>query len=114
MNTTEAVAVLRAHNEWRRAEAPEIPDGIPDAPMPHSACDIGIAIDVLCDEHERLRAVADAAAVYYEHYVHDEADDVEACVCGREQHERAAALRDALGALPPSAPFNHTHRTTRP
>jgi hypothetical protein len=53
------------------------------------------------DEIERLRTVADAAATYYEHYMQDEADG-EACVCGREQQERAAAVRDALRALPPN------------
>lgn len=55
MNTTEAVKALREHNRWRRAEASEIPDGIPDTSPPHSARDIGIAIDVLCDENERLQ-----------------------------------------------------------
>lgn len=49
-------------------------------------------------EIERLRAVVAAAAIYYEHYMQDEAEDVDACVCGAEQHERAASVRDALRA----------------
>ncbi len=52
---------------------------------------------------ERLTAVADAARVYYLHYIQDDAEDADKCVCGREQHERAAALRDALKLLPPNA-----------
>ena len=47
-------------------------------------------------EIERLRAVAVAARVYFDHYMQDEAADADDCVCGQEQHERAVALRDAL------------------
>jgi hypothetical protein len=49
-------------------------------------------------EIERLRFVADAALVYFRHYMQDEAEDEDDCVCGREQHERAASLRYALRA----------------
>src|SRR3546814_14762556 len=56
MNANDAVAILRKHNEWRRAESPEIPDDMPDMPSACSAREIGVAIDVLCDEIERLRA----------------------------------------------------------
>lgn len=57
---------------------------------------------MLDDEIKQLRAVADAAALYYEHYMQDEADDVDACVCGIEQHECAVSLREALRKLQPN------------
>lgn len=47
----------------------------------------------------RLRAVADAASVYYQHYMQDEAESPEDCVCGNEQHQHAVAVRDSLAAL---------------
>lgn len=54
MNTSDAVSVLRKHNEWRRAPA-YLPDDA--APPMGSPREIGIAIDVLCDEVERLHGV---------------------------------------------------------
>ena len=53
------------------------------------------------DELERLGRIETAARTYYSRYAQDEASDVEHCVCGREQHEDAIALRDAL--LTPNA-----------
>ena len=50
-------------------------------------------------EIERLRVVATAARNYFDRYMQDEADDEDEFVCGKEQHESAAALRDALKAL---------------
>ena len=47
-------------------------------------------------EIDLLRFVADAALVYFEHYMQDEAEDEADCVCGKEQHDRAVGLRDAL------------------
>ena len=54
------------------------------------------------DQIERLSAVAEAARRYYDRYAQDEAEDVEDCVCGREQHEDAKALRNALSFLRPN------------
>ncbi len=56
-------------------------------------------IEALRADAERLRAVADAASVYYEHYMQDEAESPEYCVCGDEQHQRAVEVRDSLAAL---------------
>ena len=53
-------------------------------------------IEAQAAEIERLRAIADAAGRYYARYAQDEANDVEDCVCGREQHEDAIALRESL------------------
>jgi hypothetical protein len=39
------------------------------------------------------------AAAYYLRYMQDEAESPDYCVCGEEQHQRAAAVRDALRAL---------------
>lgn len=47
--------------------------------------------------------LAAAAERYYTRYAQDEAAAVEDCVCGREQHEDAIELRDALAALRPNA-----------
>ena len=56
----------------------------------------------LKDEIMRLRRIADAAEIYYRHYMIDEAEDAENCACGEEQHQRAMALRDALKSLRPN------------
>ncbi|WP_108397597.1 hypothetical protein [Devosia submarina] len=40
-----------------------------------------------------------AAAIYYERYCQDEADDVENCVCGQQQHEDAIAFRAAASKI---------------
>lgn len=45
MTVQEAVAILRAHNEWRRGNTTE---SLHD-PMPYSPAELGVAIDVLCD-----------------------------------------------------------------
>lgn len=50
-------------------------------------------------ELEHLRLVAGVAAAYYLRYMQDEAESPDYCVCGEEQHQRAAAVRDALRAL---------------
>lgn len=49
MDTAEAVAVLRAHNEWRRDDTGSLPMG--------DTLKIGVAIDALCDDVERLRGL---------------------------------------------------------
>lgn len=51
MNMTEAVAVLRKHNEWRRAPAHLPEDAMPAMGNPR---EIGRAIDALCDEAELM------------------------------------------------------------
>lgn len=51
MNTSDAVSVLRKHNEWRRAPA-HLPDDA--APPMGSPREIGIAIDVLCDQVQSM------------------------------------------------------------
>lgn len=58
------------------------------------------------DEFVRLNRIEKAARTYYTRYAQDEASDVEDCVCGREQHEDAAELRDAL--LRPNAEIEPT------
>lgn len=57
-------------------------------------------VSALRAEIERLQAIERAARAYFMGYVQDEADDPEDCICGEEQHERAKALRDALGIIP--------------
>lgn len=68
MNLTEAVAVLRRHNQWRRAT-----DAIGDDVMPafdhHDPAAVGKAIDVLTEQAEivlaslrELQSVAHRAA----------------------------------------------------
>ena len=56
-------------------------------------------IEALLAETKQLRHVAEAARVYYDHYMQDEAESPEDCVCGIEQHRRALAVRDGLRAL---------------
>lgn len=56
-------------------------------------------LEAAADKLERLAWVANAARTYFLHYAQDEAEDEDDCVCGREQHIRAAELRDALAAL---------------
>lgn len=51
------------------------------------------------DELDKLHRVAEAARVYFNGYMQDEAADDMGWVCDRDQHERAAELRDALAAL---------------
>ena len=52
--------------------------------------------DRLAAEVDALRAVEQTARVYFEHYLQDEAEDVDCCICGDEQHNRAKLLRGAL------------------
>lgn len=54
MNAQQAISVLRKHNEWRRTPAHTPEDSRPAQGNPS---EIGIAIDVLCDEVERLHRV---------------------------------------------------------
>lgn len=51
MNIVEAASVLREHNKWRRS-----PSGLPDdaAPPMGDPSEIGIAIDVLCDQAQSM------------------------------------------------------------
>lgn len=55
---------------------------------------------------EKLRDAAPdllaAAKTYFERYCQDEAEDVEHCVCGQQQHEDAKALRAAISKADPS------------
>ena len=53
-------------------------------------------LSITLRENLRLRAIEKAARDYYLGYVQDEADDWECCF-EDAQHERAKALRDALG-----------------
>jgi hypothetical protein len=53
-------------------------------------------IERLRRELEPLRQVERTARVYFDHYLQDEADDVDYCICGDEQHNRAKLLRGAL------------------
>lgn len=53
MKIDEAVSILRAHNEWRRAPAHLPEDAMPAMGDPRK---IGIAIDTVCDALEALRA----------------------------------------------------------
>lgn len=48
------------------------------------------------NELERLRRVEQTARVYFDHYLHNEADDLDCCRFGYEQHNRAKLLRGAL------------------
>lgn len=48
MTLQEAVAILRAHNEWRRGNNSESWHD----PMPYSPAELGMAIDVVCDHIE--------------------------------------------------------------
>jgi hypothetical protein len=40
------------------------------------------------------------AAVYFERYCQDEADEVENCVCGQQQHDDAKAFAAAIRSQP--------------
>jgi len=57
MTAAEAIAILRQHNAWRRGA--ETPQGDPK--------ELGIAIDVLCAEAERLLRVAEIANIEDDH-----------------------------------------------
>lgn len=48
---------------------------------------------------DNAEGLKQAAATYFERYCQDEADDVENCVAGEQQHRDAIALRDALATL---------------
>lgn len=48
-------------------------------------------------QRDRLK---EAAGTYFERYCQDEADDVEHCVCGEQQHQDAIALCQALKDTP--------------
>jgi hypothetical protein len=49
------------------------------------------------------RARWQPAVTYFQHYCQDEADDVENCVCGQEQHIAAKNFRDAIRNPSPAA-----------
>jgi hypothetical protein len=49
---------------------------------------------------ERERERWKPAALYFELYCQDEADDVENCVCGEQQHENAKAFAAAIRQVP--------------
>lgn len=57
MTAAEAIQILRRHNSWRRGA--EVPLGDPK--------ELGIAIDVLCAEAERLLRVAEIANIKGDH-----------------------------------------------
>lgn len=54
MTLQEAVAILRAHNEWRRGNRSESWHD----PMPYSPAELGMAIDVVCDHIEHPLGMA--------------------------------------------------------
>lgn len=58
MTVQEAVAILRAHNEWRRGNKTE---SLND-PMPYSPAELGVAIDVVCGHIEHHIGTAKVAA----------------------------------------------------
>jgi hypothetical protein len=57
MTAAEAIEILRKHNTWRRGES--VPFCDPK--------ELGIAIDVLCAEAERLLRVAEIANIEDDH-----------------------------------------------
>lgn len=57
MKIDEAVSILRAHNEWRRAPAHLPEDARPAMGHPRK---IGIAIDTVCDALSNSRLIAAA------------------------------------------------------
>jgi hypothetical protein len=73
---------------WDAAGAVERDVDAPDySPYNH----VVIARAILA-ERERWQP----AVTYIQHYCQDEADDVENCVCGQEQHIAAKNFRDAI------------------
>ena len=96
MNMTEAIAVLRKHNEWRRAPAHLPEDAMPAMGSPR---EIGCAIDVLCDEVE-LMADALKLKTAGEEYAHRLAVMLECALLDRpgtwdDGHALLAEYREA-------------------
>lgn len=60
----------------------------------HAATDHDVALiaRAILAERERWKP----AAIYFDRYCQDEADDVENCVCGQQQHVDAKNFRDAI------------------
>jgi hypothetical protein len=89
----------------------DIPQDIWDEAMAVAmACGCSLAIGAyetistsLMAARERERARWQPAVTYFEHYCQDEADDVENCVCGQEQHIAAKNFRDAIRNPSPAA-----------
>lgn len=57
-------------------------------------------VPTLLAEFTQLQTLASELAsttkVYFDGYMQDEADDVEHCICGEEQHEAAKAVKQSL------------------
>ena len=60
----------------------------------------GAASKVALELGEQRDRLKEAAGTYFERYCQDEADDVEHCVCGEQQHQDAIALCQALKDAP--------------
>lgn len=54
---------------------------------------------ILMEDNKQLR---DAAKIYFDGYMQDEADEVECCVCGEEQHQAAKNVGKAILETDPS------------
>jgi hypothetical protein len=92
------------------------PDGIPEDIWNEAVHVAGLIAFYATDPAKRDEAVANfisravlderdrwlPAVTYFDHYCQDEADDVENCVCGQEQHIAAKNFRDV--AHPGSKP----------
>lgn len=101
MKIDEAVSILRAHNEWRRAPAHQPEDAVPAMGDPRK---IGIAIDTVCDvlslsdDWSRALRLADDAA---ESIIHGEAmrSDGGTWTLTQAQIDADPYLEDALAHL---------------
>lgn len=99
--STEPVAATDVVDLVQRLEQScHAPDDIPYiVPWPHPmAREAAAEIARLRAEVAELRGIAEAARDYYSHYVVDEAESADLCVCGDHQHHLAKALKEALGA----------------
>jgi hypothetical protein len=78
---------------WDDAARALYATGTHDLPSPSMEQDIQvIAAVAILAERERWQP----AVTYFQHYCQDEAEDVENCVCGQEQHIAAKNFRDAI------------------
>lgn len=83
MKIDEAVSILRAHNEWRRAQAHIPEDAMPAIGDPRK---IGIAIDTVCDALSKSGDWARALRLA------DDAAESFICTVGRSPRERQRVL----------------------
>lgn len=85
-----------------------VPEADRDAPWPPAPTTAKVEAltaerDRLAAELDALRTVEQAARAYFDHYLQDEAEHVDCCICGDEQHSRAKLLRWALKAAKSAA-----------